>query len=290
MKNPTRGLRGLFCLALTAAVVLRVHVGAQTDSATAFSARDSDGDGYSDEQEEAWATDADDAGQHPDLDSGLVGWWRFDEGSGVSVADASGNGRDGELKGAVLPQWSSDASGAALTFDGANFVSVTDSPALTPESGLTLVAWVRLSPNAGGQIVSKWSGIASEGSYSLSLVNGHPALELTLAGVYRPLIGSTAITDSDWHQVVAVFDGRRARLYLDGARIGATDTGGPIDVIKEPLRIGQVSGSVADVGLYARALSDGHVMLLYQVSAGGTATKALALRTQTPMNRLFAVR
>jgi hypothetical protein len=30
-------------------------------------------------------------------DSGLVGWWKFDEGSGTVAADSSGNGNDGTL-------------------------------------------------------------------------------------------------------------------------------------------------------------------------------------------------
>ena len=35
--------------------------------------------------------------------SGLVGWWNFDEGSGTSAADSSGNGNTGTTDGA--PTW-----------------------------------------------------------------------------------------------------------------------------------------------------------------------------------------
>jgi hypothetical protein len=30
---------------------------------------------------------------------GLVGWWKFDEGSGTVAYDSSGNGNDGNLTG-----------------------------------------------------------------------------------------------------------------------------------------------------------------------------------------------
>jgi len=33
------------------------------------------------------------------VDPSLVGWWRFDEGSGTTAYDSSGYGRDGILAG-----------------------------------------------------------------------------------------------------------------------------------------------------------------------------------------------
>ena len=39
-------------------------------------------------------------------DPGLVGWWKFDEGSGTVAADSSGNGMDGTL--VSDPVWRDD--------------------------------------------------------------------------------------------------------------------------------------------------------------------------------------
>ena len=39
-------------------------------------------------------------------DPGLVGWWKFDEGSGTVAADSSGNGMDGTL--VSDPVWRQD--------------------------------------------------------------------------------------------------------------------------------------------------------------------------------------
>ena len=45
-----------------------------------------------------------------DYDSSLVGYWRFEEGSGTTVSDLSGNGNDGTLttNNTGLPIWSDD--------------------------------------------------------------------------------------------------------------------------------------------------------------------------------------
>ena len=42
----------------------------------------------------------------------LVGWWRFDEGSGTIANDSSGNGNDGTFYGD--PQWVIGYFGGAL--------------------------------------------------------------------------------------------------------------------------------------------------------------------------------
>jgi hypothetical protein len=236
---------------------------------------DSDGDGYTDAQEEAWATDPLDSSYHPDLETGIVGWWRFDEGAGTSVADMSGRGHAGTLTGVVKPQWTRDDTGVELAFNGLNCVSVPDAAELTPDGGLTLVTWIKVSPSATGQLVSKWRS-GSNGSYALSVKRGRLVLELMLAGEYQALMSPTGIADNNWHHVAAVFDGREARLYLDGARVATMHTGGLNDVVSEPLRIGQVAGSLADVGVYARALPDGDVALLYEVSAGGSSAVVTA--------------
>ena len=47
----------------------------------------------------------------------LVAYWTFDEGSGDTVIDSTGNGNDGTLMGA---QWGEGKFGNALEFNGAD--------------------------------------------------------------------------------------------------------------------------------------------------------------------------
>ena len=48
--------------------------------------------------------------------NGLVGWWKFDEGSGTVAYDSSGNGNDGNLTNG--PTWTTGKIGGALSLMG----------------------------------------------------------------------------------------------------------------------------------------------------------------------------
>ncbi|WP_242855831.1 hypothetical protein [Ruminiclostridium josui] len=52
-------------------------------------------------------------------DTGLMLWYRFNEGSGIKVADSSGNGRDGILNGNCSWITAQNGSGA-IELDGSS--------------------------------------------------------------------------------------------------------------------------------------------------------------------------
>ncbi|MBU5678907.1 MAG: DUF2341 domain-containing protein [Candidatus Aenigmarchaeota archaeon] len=96
-------------------------------------------------------------------DSDLVGLWHFDEGSGTSVSDASGNGNNGNIINQNLGtywvasdggQWDgrSDvkfSTGASINFTNAfSFVEVPHSSSLNLQNAITIEAWV--NPRAIG--------------------------------------------------------------------------------------------------------------------------------------------
>ena len=87
---------------------------------------------------------------------GLVAAYGFDEGSGVSVADSSGNG----LTGAVANgSWSAAGKfGKALSFNGTSSrVTVPDAAALDLTTGMTLEAWVNpaVAPTGWKDVIYK---------------------------------------------------------------------------------------------------------------------------------------
>jgi len=83
----------------------------------------------------------------------LVGWWRFDEGSGTVAHDTSGNGNDGTFHGD--PQWVSGFIGGALEFDGVDDYVETGDLDLT--ESFTLTFWMRPSsiPSGWHSVVMK---------------------------------------------------------------------------------------------------------------------------------------
>src|SRR5213078_3322484 len=73
--------------------------------------------------------------------TGLVAAYGFNEGTGTTAGDASGNGNTGTLSNAT---WSTSGKyGGALSFNGINaWVTVADAASLDLTGALTLEAWV----------------------------------------------------------------------------------------------------------------------------------------------------
>ncbi|MGH8897606.1 MAG: fibronectin type III domain-containing protein, partial [Egibacteraceae bacterium] len=73
--------------------------------------------------------------------AGLVAAYAFNEGTGTTVADASGNGNTGTINGAT--RTTAGQFGGALVFNGTSArVDVPDALSLDLTTGMTLAAWV----------------------------------------------------------------------------------------------------------------------------------------------------
>lgn len=79
----------------------------------------------------------------PEIDPTLIGWWRFDEGSGTIAYDSSGNGNDGMFVGD--PQWVAGKWGGALDFggDGDHVIDEDAESYLNGLDALTVCMWIK---------------------------------------------------------------------------------------------------------------------------------------------------
>ncbi len=80
--------------------------------------------------------------------SGLVAAYGFDEGSGTTVADTSGNGNNGTVANTT---WAATGKyGKALSFNGTNaLVTIPDAATLHLSTAMTLEAWVNPTTVSG---------------------------------------------------------------------------------------------------------------------------------------------
>src|SRR5262249_16610092 len=81
--------------------------------------------------------------------TGLVGWWKFSEGSGTTAADSSGNGYTATLSGGAT--WTSDCTGNnnALLTNGTGGIAATNAAFNPPDVG-TVAFWMRSSGAPAG--------------------------------------------------------------------------------------------------------------------------------------------
>jgi PKD repeat protein len=215
-----------------------------------------------------------------DVDAGLVGYWRLDEGSGTMAGDASGNGGTGSLLNG--PAWTVGRPGQALAFDGIDDrVDVPHSTALNSYP-LTVAVWVKTSAVAGVRgIVNKYLA-GSYNGYQVFLNNGTLCawyLRDTTSYIYDGTgctLGTAGYTDGQWHHVVFVVDAAGGQLYVDGVpRASQPWTGlpGPPATVQD-LHLGHYPGAYGgaeyfpgvldEVRIYNRALSAEEVASLYQ--------------------------
>ena len=149
--------------------------------------------------------------------AGLVAEWTFDEGSGTTAGDATGNDHTGTLVGNIT--WTAGEVGSsALSFNPATgtdpHVVVPDAPSLrfTSTQSFSLTAWVFVPalPNQWSTIVAKsrdqgpWYGLW------ISDTNHW------VAGGPTNITGGLVTTG--WHQLALVQDGtaNKRMLYVDG--------------------------------------------------------------------------
>lgn len=161
----------------------------------------------------------------------------FEEGSGASASDTSGNGNTGTFAGGAA--WALGKVGKGAYFDGVNsYVSVVDDNSIDFASNqdFTVQAWVKTLPSqtdtaaTDNSIIEKWT---SAGGYPyvfrlLNQTSGNNGKVRVRRydGTNNPGIDSTkTINDNKWHHVVFVKNGSLLSLYIDRLLDGtATDT------------------------------------------------------------------
>lgn len=210
------------------------------------------------------------------LPSAMV-WYKFDEGSGTTANDASGNGYTASWSGA-----SAYAAGRvgpdAASFTGSNAVSTPTLPSPGPIASLAL--WFRTGGTSGAiaELSSNYNYYPAFGIFVGS--NGSLSIGLHGTGGYNAWNTVASYNDGGWHHLAVTFDltqsvsANQVTLYIDGAPAAATQTNS--DVVTGslgglPLYFGAraansvwFSGALDDVRLYAAALSAGQVASLAQ--------------------------
>ena len=195
---------------------------------------------------------------------GLVAAFAFDEGSGSTVADASGNGNAGTISGAT---WTSGKYSYGLAFNGTSArVNVTDAASLRLTSAMTLEAWVK--PTV---VTSNWRDVVYKGDDNYYLMatstrSSKPVGGITISGTHQEAVGAAPIPAATFTHLAATYDGSTIKLYVNGAQVGSKAVTGNITTSTDPLQIGGDSiygqyfaGTIDEVRIYDTALTQSQI-------------------------------
>ncbi len=230
------------------------------------------------------------------IDDGLIGYWKFDEGVGTTAKDSSRYGYNGTLTNG--PTWSGSGlysskyhNPKSLLFDGVNdYVTVGDMEEVDNAQQLSVCAWVKhLSDTADQGIVHK----RATSSPGILLFRDDVGLtgktDIYTFYIEAPGLVSTRVdtatnsaTAGIWRHVCGVYRANNAlglQLFING-----TEAATPVSTIgfstnlnagSQPLQIGTRDGNLSqhgfidDVRIYNRALSASEISAL---AAGNPAT------------------
>jgi hypothetical protein len=224
------------------------------------------------------------------LPPGIVAWYKAEGNADDAVGTNHGTVYSARyVRGKV---------GRAFQFDGAGFVRVPAARSLDP-AAITVEAWIKSSGEMTKTmgvcryLVAK--GIDPEAA-SYALYTGHSGglFFFVYDGTHwvpSPDAGR-AIWDGSWHHVAGTFDGTSVRLYVDGAQVG---NGRPAALTinynmpdGNDLFIGNYfwpgnwgfTGSIDELSIYNRALSDPEVQSIYSAGSGGKSNGSDAAKSE----------
>ena len=192
----------------------------------------------------------------------LVAWWRFDEGSGNTASDSSGNGNDGKLEGDA--QWADGQLGPALEFNGSGARVVAANIPLDSRS-FTITMWVNPVLYTNEQVVFSTGLTGSTNTDMHFRLWGDGRVRM---GFYSNDLDTVAgtVADNNWYHITFWydFDNTTRRIYIDGVQT-AEDSATPYlgttgDTVIGAWGTGQwFQGIIDDVQIYNHALTKSEI-------------------------------
>lgn len=200
--------------------------------------------------------------------SGLAGQWMFDETSGTTTVDSSGNSNTGTLTSMPTAPWIKGLYRNTLDFDGIGYVSVANSSSLQITGNLTISFWIKPDSIARYSIIDKSYGgefsLTLESNGSISFFQGK---EKSAGKYFSSTMLSGAVTSGEWQHVAFTRNTttRKLKAYYNGELITSTTYADsteylPISTTTSPVKIGSgylsgFTGSIDMVRIYNTELS-----------------------------------
>ncbi len=229
--------------------------------------------------------------------NGLVGWWPFNG----NANDESGNGNNGTVNGATLTVDRFGVADKAYSFDGVD--DYIQAPNYALSGSITFTCWVNMSSynlnamgandfiffsnhsglnNSSRNFLAGYRNFGSEFGHSTYLFDN----SANLFGYYPTNQQPSA---NVWHQFVSVFNnGQSIKMYLDGVEFYSNSNVPSINNLPSlpiffgigiPTQFNFLNGSLDDIGIWNRALTECEIKDLYHAQLGYSTVDAGADQT-----------
>ena len=149
--------------------------------------------------------------------TGLIGYWKFNESSGTTAADSAGGDNNGTLSDEV--SWTVGRTGGGILYGGESTAHVE-----VPTTGMsaaagTLTVWGYLAEPQPSQI-KYFFGHTTQPAYNnriqLYMDVGDTDLDLGLGDSHTSLTGIMTLETERWYHVALTWDAGNYVVYVDG--------------------------------------------------------------------------
>ena len=154
----------------------------------------------------------------------IIARYSFNEGSGTTLTDLSGNGHDGTIFGE--PQWTTGISGSCLRLDGIDdYIQIDDHEDFIPKAGISVEAWINLDtygfdPQWIAIIHKQGKGSVDDDCWNMSINKSmdNKAFFYTSDAQSTSCMPYTTrpVSIGEWVHLVGTWDGSSTKIYKNG--------------------------------------------------------------------------
>jgi hypothetical protein len=209
---------------------------------------------------------------------GVAGYWDFNEGSGQTAADKTGNGNNGILSRGV--RWTSGEFGSGTQFDDVNdYVKVANRSDFNFNANFTVSLWINTSAwkrsepilsNSMFRIYHRGDS-AGDNVYFLMKINSTESPGDSSWAGWTGVKTSEPLPANKWSSLIGVKSGNNMTIYVNGVKSRefdaltgySTDKSGSIDLFIGGDGHTNFNGAIDEVKIWNRALTDNEVQKLY---------------------------
>ena len=214
-------------------------------------------------------------------------WLKFDETTGITAADSSGNSNNATFS--ADPTWGAGQVGNGVTLDGATlFADITNSPSLDISgTNITIAGWINTVAGGDAVLIDKPYNAddVANGTfqspyyqYGIERIERHLVFNFADSDTTVQSVRSSRtigldevgfIQDDIWQHFAVTYDGRAVKWYVNGVQQNSVPTTGKLQARGNRLRIGGddasqqfYGGQLDDLRIYDRTLNLADIRVL----------------------------